>query len=127
VTPRPDAPRTLSHQFRAVPSNGKRKARDRKIDCTDPAAIRCVANCLMVTERNPDERREMIVAAALPLLVEQGAAVSTAQIAKAAGIGEATIFRSLRRQERTVGCLCGRCSAQPHVLAELDAVVLDQP
>lgn len=43
---------------------------------------------------SPDERREMIVAAALPLLVEHGAVVSTAQIAKAAGIGEATIFRS---------------------------------
>jgi AcrR family transcriptional regulator len=42
----------------------------------------------------PDQRRAMIVAAALPLVAEHGSAVSTAQVARAAGIGEATIFRA---------------------------------
>ena len=42
----------------------------------------------------PDQRRAMIVAAALPLVAEHGTAVSTAQLARAAGIGEATVFRA---------------------------------
>ena len=42
---------------------------------------------------SPEQRRTMIVAAALPLVAEHGAAVTTSQIARAAGIGEATIFR----------------------------------
>ncbi len=40
-----------------------------------------------------DERRSMIVACALPLLVAHGEGVTTKQIADAAGIAEGTIFR----------------------------------
>src|SRR5262245_59398508 len=40
----------------------------------------------------PDQRRAAIIAAALPLLLERGANVSTRQIAEAAGIAEGTIF-----------------------------------
>ena len=40
-----------------------------------------------------DERRSMIVAAALPLLLEHGEMVKTRDIAAAAGIAEGTIFR----------------------------------
>lgn len=43
---------------------------------------------------SPEQRREMIVRAALPLVVEYGTSVTTAQIARAAGIGEGTIFRA---------------------------------
>ncbi|MGH9273502.1 MAG: TetR/AcrR family transcriptional regulator [Acidimicrobiales bacterium] len=42
----------------------------------------------------PEERRSMIVAAVVPLLIEQGEAVTTRQIADAAGIAEGTIFRA---------------------------------
>ena len=41
----------------------------------------------------PDERRQSIVEAALPLVLEYGETVTTRQIATAAGIAEGTIFR----------------------------------
>jgi AcrR family transcriptional regulator len=41
----------------------------------------------------PDERRRAIVEAVIPLLLERGSAVTTRQMAEAAGIAEGTIFR----------------------------------
>lgn len=41
----------------------------------------------------PDERRRAIIAALIPLLVEQGGDVTTREVAKAAGVAEGTIFR----------------------------------
>ena len=41
-----------------------------------------------------DERRASIIDAVLPLLVEYGRAVSTRQIADAAGVAEGTVFRA---------------------------------
>ncbi|MGH4026241.1 MAG: TetR family transcriptional regulator, partial [Pseudonocardiaceae bacterium] len=43
---------------------------------------------------SPEQRRAAIVRATLPLLVEHGAAVTTGQIAAAAGIAEGTVFRA---------------------------------
>jgi AcrR family transcriptional regulator len=40
-----------------------------------------------------DDRRAMIIDAVIPLIIEHGRAVSTKQIAEAAGIAEGTIFR----------------------------------
>ncbi|WP_141711844.1 TetR/AcrR family transcriptional regulator [Jiangella alba] len=45
------------------------------------------------TPMSPDQRREAIIEATLPLVYEHGFAVSTRQIAEAAGIAEGTIFR----------------------------------
>jgi AcrR family transcriptional regulator len=41
----------------------------------------------------PDERRSMIIAVTLPLLLERGEMVTTHDIANAAGIAEGTLFR----------------------------------
>jgi AcrR family transcriptional regulator len=74
-----------------------------------------------------ENRREMIVAAALPLLVEHGAAVTTLQIAKAAGIGEATVFRAFADKDELLTACVAAALRNDHVLAELDTVPLDQP
>ncbi|GAA3533911.1 TetR/AcrR family transcriptional regulator [Amycolatopsis ultiminotia] len=47
----------------------------------------------------PEDRRQMIVRAVLPLVVEHGRAVTTSQIARAAGIGEGTIFRAFQDKD----------------------------
>lgn len=45
------------------------------------------------TAMAPDERRQAILEALIPLLVEKGGELSTREIAEAAGIAEGTIFR----------------------------------
>ena len=53
-----------------------------------------------------EERREAIIAATIPLLLERGDAVTTSQIARVAGIAEGTVFRAFRdKQDLLVSCL----------------------
>ena len=51
---------------------------------------------------SPDDRRASIIAATLPLLRAKGTAVSTKEIAKAAGIAEGTIFRVFETKDAII-------------------------
>ena len=65
----------------------------------------------------PDARRTMIVAAALPLLLEHGEMVKTRDIATAAGIAEGTIFRAFATKDDLIAAV---------IDAAMDTAALDQ-
>jgi AcrR family transcriptional regulator len=70
----------------------------------------------------PAERRAAIVAATLPLVLAHGAAVSTRQIAEAAGVAEGTIFRVFGDKDALM-CAVIAEAFDPHpTLRELAAV-----
>ncbi|MFR9775060.1 TetR/AcrR family transcriptional regulator [Micromonospora sp. MS34] len=76
---------------------------------------------------SPDERRAMIVRTALPLLVTHGATITTAQVARAAGIGEATVFRAFADKDALLDACVAEALRPDTALAELSAIPLDQP
>ncbi|MGA5182875.1 TetR/AcrR family transcriptional regulator [Streptomyces pseudogriseolus] len=69
----------------------------------------------------------MIVQAALPLLTEYGSAVTTAKIARAAGIGEGTIFRVFSDKEELLQACVAEALSPDHAVRELDAIDVFQP
>ena len=69
----------------------------------------------------------MIVSATLPLIAESGASVTSSQIARAAGIGEATIFRAFADKDELLDACVAEAMRPDNVLAELAAIPLDQP
>jgi AcrR family transcriptional regulator len=75
----------------------------------------------------PDSRREAIVRAALPLVIEHGNAVTTRQIARAAGIGEGTVFRVFAGKEELLDACVMEALSPAHALDELALVSMDQP
>lgn len=69
----------------------------------------------------------MIVAAALPLVAEHGSGVTTLQVARAAGIGEATIFRAFADKESLLDAIVAEAFRPDHVVREIASISLDQP
>jgi AcrR family transcriptional regulator len=70
----------------------------------------------------PDDRREMLVAATLPLVVVHGPKVTTRQIADAAGVAEGTIFRVFPDKEALIQAAVARALDTAPVLGELSAI-----
>lgn len=69
-----------------------------------------------------DERRAAIIAATVPLLREKGRAVSTREIAKAAGIAEGTIFRVFSGKDELISACIREAFDTAGLHRELTAV-----
>jgi len=61
-------------------------------------------------------RRDALVDATVPLVREHGAAVTTAQIAAAAGVAEGTIFRAFDSKDELLHAAVGRACDLSHVI-----------
>ncbi|WP_320068722.1 TetR family transcriptional regulator [Micromonospora sp. RTGN7] len=75
----------------------------------------------------PDHRRAAIVRAALPLLATHGAAVTTAQVARAAGIGEATVFRAFTDKQALLDACLAEALRPDTVVDRLAEIPMRQP
>lgn len=76
---------------------------------------------------SPEQRRAMIVRAAVPLIAEYGAAVTTAKVARAAGIGEATIFRVFADKEELLDACMAEAMRPDHAVRELMSIPAGLP
>ncbi|MEU2912905.1 TetR/AcrR family transcriptional regulator [Streptomyces massasporeus] len=76
---------------------------------------------------SPEQRREMIIQTAIPLIAEYGATVTTAKIARAAGIGEGTIFRVFADKDELLQACVAKALSPEHAVRELDAIDVSQP
>ena len=75
----------------------------------------------------PEERRRALVAATLPLLMEHGQAVTTRQIADAAGVAEGTIFRAFGSKDELLEAAALSALDPAPLVAAIGRIPLDQP
>jgi AcrR family transcriptional regulator len=75
----------------------------------------------------PEDRREAILLAAVPLLRERGRDVSTRQIAEAAGVAEGTLFRAFGDKDALIAAAIEKIFDHLPLLAALRGIDVDQP
>ena len=75
----------------------------------------------------PEQRRQVLVEATMPLLLEHGTAVTTRQIAEAAGIAEGTIFRVFPDKDSLVAAVVEAAFDPAPFEADLACIALDAP
>lgn len=76
---------------------------------------------------SPEQRRTAILDAVIPLLVERGAAVTTAEMAEAAGIAEGTIFRVFPDKAALLHAAIGKTLDPEPIRIAFDAIDADAP
>ncbi|MFB8229764.1 TetR/AcrR family transcriptional regulator [Cellulosimicrobium sp. NPDC055967] len=69
-----------------------------------------------------EERRDAIAAATIPLLVQHGAAVTTRQIADAAGVAEGTLFRAFADKDEILHAAVVRSLDPAPAVAAIDCL-----
>jgi len=74
----------------------------------------------------PDDRREALVDTTIPLLHEHGRAVTTKQIADAAGVAEGTIFRVFDSKEDLVTAAVEKALDMEPFFTDIERIDLDQ-
>ncbi len=75
----------------------------------------------------PQDRRSMIVEAALPLLLEHGERLTTRQIAEAAGIAEGTVFRAFADKDELIAAVLEAAVDQEPFETAVAAIPADLP
>lgn len=75
----------------------------------------------------PDDRRDAILDAVVPLLREKGRDVSTRQLAEAAGVAEGTLFRAFGDKETLISAAIGRIFDHEPLWAMLRGIDGDLP
>ena len=70
----------------------------------------------------PEDRRDSILDAAVPLFMAQGADVTTRQIAEAAGIAEGTIFRVFEDKQALIAAVVERFMDPAEAMGAISAI-----
>jgi AcrR family transcriptional regulator len=76
---------------------------------------------------SPDDRRDAILDAVLPLLREKGRDVSSRQLAEAAGVAEGTLFRAFGDKDSLIAAAIERIFDHAPLWAALRAIDPDEP